>query len=122
MLSLCVRMFGNHYQVLIKNIFVEHSTVASQYLHYIALFKLSFKKSLVVYQIVKSTIVTIVISNNNRFYYVCIAYWNTFNRVCTDLTIFMDFLSVILNLCSFFQIFKIVTEVLTKLEHFHCCK
>jgi hypothetical protein len=62
-------------------------------------------------------------SNNIHFYYVCKVYWNTFNRACTGLTVYGHVLSVtcIPNLCtcSFFQNLKIVTHLLTKIEHFH---
>ena len=58
-------------------------------------------------------------SNNNHFYYVHTDYCNTFNGVCTDLNIYMHILSVIPNLCSFFQNLKIVTHLLTKKEHFY---
>jgi len=62
---------------------------------------------------------TWIIRNNHHFYYVCIDYCNTFNCVCTGLTVYMNVLSVIPNLCNIFQNLKIVTEVLTKREHFH---
>ena len=61
-------------------------------------------------------------SNNNHFYYVHTDYCNTFNGVCTDLNIYMHILSVIPNLCSFFQNLKIVTHLLTKQVHFHMCE
>ena len=48
-------------------------------------------------------------SANKHLCYRCIDYCNTSNSVCTDLIIYMHILSVIPNLCTFFQNFKIVT-------------